>query len=358
MKSNLSWKILALVALLPWSNARADIWDLHANLVATEQTTDFEVAPVFAQLSTVGRHTDTSQQTAWDALRRVEEAQRALTEAYRALPENERTAFLEQLNNRPRSEILLYDFEPFSALIPRIAEIRREQQERLDSLKGRAMGFDLNPRALANTPINVDPVSSPEINGANFGANQYALTFDDGPNRRTTQVILDSLRNFSTFATFFQLGERVVADPAMVREIFEAGHTVANHSWNHPQMTNLDLGTARSQVVNTSNALANALNGLRPTLFRFPYGARNPSVRSVVNAEGLTSVMWNIDTLDWKYRDPETIVDLARTQISQQGRGIILMHDIHPQTTMATPYILQILADRNATVVRLNAGGR
>jgi peptidoglycan/xylan/chitin deacetylase (PgdA/CDA1 family) len=63
--------------------------------------------------------------------------------------------------------------------------------------------------------------------------------------------------------------------------------------------------------------------------------------------------MWNIDTLDWKYRDPATIVDLAAQQIAQQGRGIILMHDIHTQTTLALPHIIQTLSDRNATVVQI-----
>ena len=346
------------LALLASSSARAadSIWVAHAKLVAAEQTTDIQIDPVFQQLSRVGQHTDASLETSLQARQALEKAQDEFVESFNALTQAEKDAFIAEINRRPSREVLIYDFEPISGLIPRIAEIRREQEERLYFPFGRAFGSAVQPRQLPTGTVVVDYNSTAEINGANFGANQFALTFDDGPHPSNTSSILQSLASWGLRVNFFQCGRPVESvsanNPGLLGQMLRAGHDLGSHSWSHPQMPNLSLGAAQQEIQSTQDVIEQN-SGSRPGLFRFPYGARNESLRQLTQRMGYVSVMWNIDTLDWKYRDPATIIDLTAQQISQQGRGIILMHDIHTQTTLAVPHIIQILGDRGATVVQI-----
>ncbi len=346
---------LAIGALQP-AYAADSIWVAHAKLVAAEQTTDIQIDPVFQQLSRVGQHTDVSLETAQRARQALEAAQEEFLSAFNALSQAEKDAFILEINRRPSREVLIYDFEPISSLIPRIAEIRREQEERLFFPFGRAFGSAVNPRPMPSGTVIVDYTTTAEINGANFGPNQFALTFDDGPHAANTTSILNSLASWGLRVNFFQCGNPVSSVSAnnrnFLRQMLSAGHDLGSHSWSHPQMTNLSVAAAQQEIQSTQDVIEQH-SGHRPSLFRFPYGARNETLRQLTQRMGYVSIMWNIDTLDWKYRDPATIVDLAAQQIAQQGRGIILMHDIHTQTTLALPHIIQTLSDRNATVVQI-----
>ncbi|WP_129787035.1 polysaccharide deacetylase family protein [Promicromonospora panici] len=164
-----------------------------------------------------------------------------------------------------------------------------------------------------------------------------AMTFDDGPAVPETATLLEYLAEYDARATFFVVGQNAAAHPDVLRAEVEAGHEVGNHSWNHPDLTQLSTAEVTSQLDRTSAAIK-AATGDEPTLFRPPYGAIDDAVKS---ATTLSPVLWDVDPEDWKYRDTERV---AQTVIAQAGANdVVLLHDIHPTSVAAVPEILRTL---------------
>lgn len=175
-----------------------------------------------------------------------------------------------------------------------------------------------------------------------------ALTFDDGPAAPETATLLTYLAEYKARATFFTTGQNVAAHPELVRAEAKAGHEVGNHSWNHPDLTNLTPEQVASQLGRTSAAIK-AATGKAPSVFRPPYGAMNAQVKS---ATTLSPVMWDVDTEDWKYRDADKV---ARTVIDKTQRNdVVLMHDIHPTSVAAVPQILRTLTAQDYHFVTIS----
>lgn len=339
--------------------ANTPLREAHVKLLAAELVTDHELDPVYQQLTKAGQHTDQTLSQAAVARTRLETAREEFLSAFANAGAAEKQDFLAYLATRPETEVLIYDFEPISAAIPRIAKIREEQAERLGFPQGRSGPPAVVPRALATGVVEVDVANVREINGNGFQANDFNLSFDDGPNPRTSRAILASLAQWQVKVNYFQCGKMIAAltgnDSGLIEEMYRAGHGMENHSWDHPQLTTVALATARKQIEDTYAIIEQKLAAYnyRSSLFRFPYGSRNQGLLQLLGQLGVSSIMWNIDTLDWKYKDPAQIVELTRQQINQQRRGIILMHDVHAQTTLAVPHILQILGERGARIVKL-----
>ncbi|MDX3517872.1 polysaccharide deacetylase family protein [Streptomyces scabiei] len=179
-----------------------------------------------------------------------------------------------------------------------------------------------------------------------------ALTFDDGPAAPETANLLAHLARYRARVTFFTVGQNVAAHPDLVRAEAKAGHEIGNHSWNHPDLTRLTPRQVASQLNRTSAAIK-AATGKAPLLFRPPYGAVNHTVKTVTT---LSPVLWDVDTEDWKYRDPARV---ARTVIDKaQPDDVVLLHDIHPTSVAAVPEILRTLSARGyhfVTVSHLRA---
>lgn len=150
-----------------------------------------------------------------------------------------------------------------------------------------------------------------------------SLTFDDGPDIRWTARILEELQRLRLRATFFVVGERVQAMPAIARAVIEAGHELQLHCHRHIRHTELSEDEIK---LDTDAALA-ALKqiGVRPTHWRTPWGVSTDATRCVADARGLELVRWSIDTHDWR-GDP-AVAMLARTRPSLARGGVVLMHD-------------------------------
>lgn len=147
-----------------------------------------------------------------------------------------------------------------------------------------------------------------------------ALTFDDGPNAPYTQRILKILKAHNARATFFMLGEELAADPALGREIRDAGHAIGNHSWSHPAHPK----DAAGEVSRTDREIHRVLN-IDTTLFRPPYGIMTNGLSSAARARSEAVLLWSIDTFDWKRPGANRIV--ARVLRGARSGRIVLMHD-------------------------------
>lgn len=179
---------------------------------------------------------------------------------------------------------------------------------------------------IANIQILDNKVYNKGVPVAKGQKKRVALTFDDGPDAKVTPQVLAILKKYDAKATFFMVGTNVSKNPAIVEQVYEAGHEIGNHTWNHPKLTSLSTSAVKQEVDKTSNAIYNAI-GQYPTVFRPPYGATNDKVRSVIT---MPSILWSIDTLDWKHRNADKV--LSYVKASAKDGSIILMHDIHQST--------------------------
>ncbi len=152
-----------------------------------------------------------------------------------------------------------------------------------------------------------------------------ALTFDDGPNPPYTDRILDVLHDEHVPATFFLVGRAVVAYPQTVRRIVRDGHAIGNHTWDHAHLIVETPAAIRAELERTSAAIER-IAGVRPTLMRPPFGARDFAVIDEADQLGYRVVMWSVPLpRDWEQPGDATI---ARRVVAAVGDGsIIVLHD-------------------------------
>jgi peptidoglycan/xylan/chitin deacetylase (PgdA/CDA1 family) len=156
-----------------------------------------------------------------------------------------------------------------------------------------------------------------------------ALTFDDGPNPQTTPLLLAALEAEAVPATFFVVGSRIAGNEALLRQIYNDGDELGNHSWSHPDFTKLKPPAMLEQVNRTETAVITA--GLPPPrLFRPPYGTRNQTMRDTIH---LPIILWNIDPRDWSETNASKITKLVERQA--RAGGIMILHDSHAPTAAA-----------------------
>lgn len=174
-----------------------------------------------------------------------------------------------------------------------------------------------------------------------------ALTYDDGPSQYTWEI-LDVLRQYSSVATFFVLGERVPGHADIVRSAYEMGCEIGNHTYSHQILTKVNVPQIQSQIGATNSAVQN-VTGTSPVVMRPPGGGQNATVRGAV---GMPLIMWSIDTLDWKTRNA------ASTQAAVLGNvrdgDIVLMHDLYSQTAAASRVIIPELLQRGYQLVTVS----
>lgn len=155
------------------------------------------------------------------------------------------------------------------------------------------------------------------------GKKLIAITYDDGPGPYTDSL-LDGLRARGVKATFFMLGSRVSSYSSTVARMYNEGHQLANHSYDHSDLTGLSAGGIQSQIQSANRQLDRTCGKGTSYLVRAPYGSVNSTVRSSV---GAPLVLWSVDPQDWLYRNSETVKNNIIG--SAHDGAIILVHDIH-----------------------------
>jgi peptidoglycan/xylan/chitin deacetylase (PgdA/CDA1 family) len=206
-------------------------------------------------------------------------------------------------------------------------------------------GIEKELPVAATRELPIDPARVAEINGSDFQNGQFALTFDDGPHPQRTARLLGILRDAGVRATFFQVGQQATRFPEISRLVLAEGHTVASHSLTHANLPRIPMTEAEREI-DRGHAQVLAAAGEVAPFFRFPYGARNPELREHVSAAGMTSFMWNIDSLDWQIRQPEALWQNIKQQLDARRSGVILFHDIHEQTLVVLPLLLNEFVER------------
>ncbi len=200
------------------------------------------------------------------------------------------------------------------------------------------LGASLLLSVLATTPAMA--MEAPTINGSRALRGRVHLTFDDGPHPSRTPRLLDILKRHDVKATFFMCGNNARAHPRIVRRAYLEGHTIANHSETHTQLTRLGRAGIEREVMRAHEALTSALSGAyEPHHFRPPYGSHNRTVREVLGAHGYINVLWDTDSLDWQLRNRRRITEKVLREVGDGG--IILLHDIHEESIMSVPAMIE-----------------
>lgn len=179
-----------------------------------------------------------------------------------------------------------------------------------------------------------------------------ALTFDDGPAAATTPQVLDILKRNNAVGTFFVLGENAARNRSLVARAAAEGNEIGVHTWSHIKMTGSSLEKVDSEISRTGS-LITEITGRAPLVMRPPYGAVNGGLVNHMKTQyGLRSILWDVDTLDWKHPGVQKVINTA---VGQAKPGsIILVHDIHASTVAAIEGIVQGLQARGFKLVTVS----
>ena len=163
-----------------------------------------------------------------------------------------------------------------------------------------------------------------------------------------TQTLIDILGKYKVKATFFVVGAWVEKYPESVKALAEAGHEVMSHSDDHAHFSQLTSAQI-TENLDACNDKIEAVTGLRPTLFRCPYGEYDDHVIEAVNSLGMHAIQWDVDSLDWKEYDAPTIFDRVTTSVAPGS--IVLFHNAALHTPEALPDIIEYLLANGYRIV-------
>ena len=191
------------------------------------------------------------------------------------------------------------------------------------------------------------------------GGHEVAITFDDGPHPEGTPAVLDLLAEREMVATFFLVGERVRAEPALAAEIAARGHRIALHCDLHRNALRLTASQLRDDIARARETIAEA-TGVECDIQRAPLGIYTRPFLAEVRAAGLQPWLWSQWGRDWRARaTPDSIV--ADSTATLKAGDVVLLHDgddysaagSHRRTVAALPAILDAVEIRSLATVAI-----
>jgi len=221
-----------------------------------------------------------------------------------------------------------------------------------------------NPNALGTSRVlAIDPADYKRLGRMQYPDSlplqdkEVVLTFDDGPLPPYSNQILNILASECVKATYFQVGEMARTYPAVVRREYEEGHTIGTHSEDHPMhFGTMPVERMRQEIdvgISDVSAALGDTKYLAP-FFRIPGLDRSDTLENELAARHL--IVFSADTVadDWHHGiTPDQIKSLALSRLQARGKGILLLHDIHPKTVAALPGILKGLKDNGFRIVQV-----
>ena len=175
-----------------------------------------------------------------------------------------------------------------------------------------------------------------------------ALTFDDGPNRKSTETLLDGLKERSVRASFFLVGSCIEGNEELVRRMAEEGHLIGVHCLDHTDLTKEAAETAISHLEETGEMIR-SITGRKPEYVRPPYGSWNETLGEKTDME---PVFWSVDSIDWKLKNTSKIV--RKVLDDTENGDIILMHDEFSTSVEAAFRIIDNLTANGYTFVTVD----
>ncbi len=219
-----------------------------------------------------------------------------------------------------------------------------------------------NPDALGlSRVVEIDTTGGP-----GFGFEQYkaydflqpgevVLTFDDGPWPGNTPAVLAALAAQCVKATFFAIGKHSTWHPEILKQVVAAGHTVGSHTWSHADLSKKTTQEAEDEIENGISAVAMSAGRPLAPLFRFPDLRETPELRAYLGQRNIGIFSTDLDSFDFKIKQPAQMVASVMNQLKKRGKGIILMHDFQRSTALGLPDLLAQLKAGGYKVVWVKA---
>lgn len=190
--------------------------------------------------------------------------------------------------------------------------------------------------------------------------NKIALTFDDGPQSVYTPQILDILKKYNIKATFFLIGKNIEAFPELAKRIKGEGHLIGNHTYSHPDLRLQTRNQIKQQILKAEKAIIDA-TGLKPYLFRPPYGFASNRVLQEAENSGYTIIEWSVSGLNGRQDAPFDKI-VRRVVDKTQNGSIMLLHDGNrlsnktdrSQIVKALPIIIETLLKKGYQFVTID----
>ena len=178
-----------------------------------------------------------------------------------------------------------------------------------------------------------------------------SISFDAAWGNEDTQQLIDILARYNVKTTFFVVGDWVDKYPESVKALHDAGHEVMNHSNKHDHYNSLSAQEIIADITACNEKIA-AVTGVTPTLLRCPYGEYDDHVIAAIRSMGMEPIQWDVDSLDWKDYDADTICSRVTGKVKQGS--IVLFHNAALHTPEALPTILECLIQDGYSVVPIS----
>jgi peptidoglycan/xylan/chitin deacetylase (PgdA/CDA1 family) len=220
-----------------------------------------------------------------------------------------------------------------------------------------------NPNALGvGRTVEIDTTGGPGFGFEHFKDldflhdHEVVLTFDDGPWPENTPSVLKTLAEECTTGIFFSIGKHATYYPEILKQVYAAGHTIGSHTWSHATLTNKKLteDQRKEEIEKGISAVKWALGGNSPApFFRFPALQHPPEMVTYLGTRNIAMFSCDLDSFDFKARNPQQVIDVTMRKLDKLGKGIILMHDFHKHTAEALPELLHRLRAGGYKVVKM-----
>ncbi|MFN0217820.1 MAG: polysaccharide deacetylase family protein [Hyphomicrobium sp.] len=210
--------------------------------------------------------------------------------------------------------------------------------------------------------VEIDTTGGPGFGMQHYKAYDFlqpkevVLTFDDGPQKFSTEMVLEALAEQCAKATFFSIGKMALGYPEIIREVAKAGHTIGTHTWSHQSFPKLKTFEAwKDEMERGVSGVHRAVGMPIAPFFRYPTLKDSPESIKYLGERNIAMFSTDIDSFDFKLQPPDKLAASVLAKLEKDGKGIVLMHDIHKNTAKALPIILKGLKDKGFKLVHLTA---
>ena len=260
--------------------------------------------------------------------------------------------------------------EPLPTAVPAAPAARRDEVEVTGSLSDKPAPAPQPKAACANPDalgvarvVEIDTTGGPGFGFEHFkqldflADREVVLTFDDGRWPANTPAVLKALADECTKAVFFPIGKHASYHPEILRQVAAAGHTIGAHTWSHANLNakKMTEQIAKDEIEKGFSAVKLALGTAPSPFFRFPELQHGPAAMAYLASRNIAIFSCDLDSFDFRAKNPEQIITTVMTKLDKQGKGIILMHDFQKHTAEALPELLRRLKASGYKVVQIKA---
>jgi len=207
--------------------------------------------------------------------------------------------------------------------------------------------------------VEIDTTGGPGFGFQHFKSYDFleprevVLTFDDGPWPNNTPAVLAALAAQCVRATFFIIGKHAIWHPQILKQVAAQGHTIGSHTWSHVDLTKKSVAERTEEIEKGVSVVNFLTGGAGAPFFRFPTLRHPAETVEYLGQRNIASFSTDIDSLDFKIKNPDAIVAGVLASLKKRGKGILLMHDFQHATAVALPQLLEQLRINGYRIVHL-----